>query len=111
ALVDGVNTNPALMGADGVVIEDVIMHEDVSFAYPNDYSGDFDAHPRSPGWPQSQIRVRIMGSPTFTITPAGTNTLDENLPDLQPRDHLYVTAGLTNLPVSFAFNTTTQADG
>jgi len=30
---------------------------------------------------------------------------------LQPRDHLYVTAGLTNLPLTVALNTTTLADG
>ena len=30
---------------------------------------------------------------------------------MQPRNHLYLTAGATNLPLNFAFNTTTQADG
>jgi hypothetical protein len=37
--------------------------------------------------------------------------LDENLPDLEPRNHLYVTAGVTNLAATFAFNTLTQANG
>ena len=41
----------------------------------------------------------------------GTFGLDQNLSDLQPRNHLYITAGLTNLPLTFALNTTTQADG
>ena len=30
---------------------------------------------------------------------------------MQPRNHLYLSAGLTNLPLAFSFNTTTQADG
>ena len=37
--------------------------------------------------------------------------LEQNLADLQPRNHSYVTACLTNLPLTFAFNTTTQANG
>jgi uncharacterized protein (TIGR03790 family) len=109
---NAVNTNPSLSSADGLVVEDIVMHEDYSFAFgPDDHSGDFDIHPRSPGWPQSQMKLRILGSPTFTITPSGTNQLDSNLPDLCPRNHLYVTAGLTNLPATFAFNTTTLPDG
>jgi uncharacterized protein (TIGR03790 family) len=107
-----INTNVQLSGPDGLVVEDIVMHEDYAYAFgPNDHSGDVDIHPRSPGWPQSQIKVRILGSATFTITPTGTNTLDANLPDLYPRDHLYVTAGLTNLPVTFGFNTTNVPDG
>jgi uncharacterized protein (TIGR03790 family) len=112
ALLNSVNTNAALQGADGLVVEDIVMHEDFAYALgTNDHSGDFDIHPRSPGWSESQIQVRILGSPIFGITPSGTNKLDANVTDLEPRDHLYLTAGATNLPVTFAFNTTTQADG
>jgi hypothetical protein len=112
ALLNSVNTNAALQGADGLVVEDIVMHEDFAYALgTNDHSGDFDIHPRSPGWSESQIQVRILGSPSFGITPSGTNKLDANVTDLEPRDHLYLTAGATNLPVTFAFNTTTQADG
>jgi hypothetical protein len=31
--------------------------------------------------------------------------------DIQPRNHLYVAAGVTNLPVTFRLDTTTLADG
>jgi hypothetical protein len=111
AFLAAVNTNANLSGADGLVVEDIVMHEDYTFAFGlNDHSGDFDIHPRSPGWPQSQIKVRILGS-VFSINPAGTNTLAANLPDLRPRNHLYVTAGLTNLPVTFGLNTTALPDG
>jgi hypothetical protein len=45
------------------------------------------------------------------VTPSTTNTLDGNVTDLEPRNHLYVTAGVTNLPMTVPFNTLTQADG
>jgi hypothetical protein len=131
ALFNAVNANPALTGADGLVVEDVLMHEDYATfgIYPtNDYSGEFNIRARTGGWPQSQIQVRITGSPTFgiwtgpppipvptepnfTYAPSQTNRLDGNISDLQPRAHLYVTAGVTNLPMTFGFNTTTQAFG
>jgi hypothetical protein len=57
------------------------------------------------------VQLAVTGSATFIITPGDTNRLDENITDLYPRNHLYVMAGLTNLPLSFGFNTTTQADG
>ena len=77
----------------------------------NDHSGEFNLRARGGGWPLSQMQVRFTGSPTFTVVPAGTNHLDENLLDLEPRAHVYVTAGATNIPVTFSFNTTTQAFG
>jgi hypothetical protein len=45
------------------------------------------------------------------ISPLGAQKLDAYLGDLQPRNHLFVTAGLTNLPLAFAFDTTAQANG
>src|SRR5439155_7178222 len=59
----------------------------------------------------SQIQARLTGSGTFGIGPSGPVKLDDNVNALQPRAHLYVSVGLTNLPLTFAFNTTTQADG
>ncbi len=115
ALINAVNTNLALQSADGIIIEDVNMHEDYPYNVyvygTNDHSGEFNIRARSPGWPQSQIQIRLSGSPTFTIQPSGVNRLDENLDDLQPRGHLYITAGTTNLPLTFGFNTTTRANG
>jgi hypothetical protein len=55
--------------------------------------------------------VAFSGSSAFQILDAGTNRLDENVNDLYPRNHLYVTAGVTNLALTFEFDTTTQADG
>jgi hypothetical protein len=113
AFFGAVNSSPNLLGTDGVSVQNVVMHEDFPFAFgPDDHSGDFDIRPRSPGWPASQVKARVRaGGPNLTVTPSTTNTLDANLTDLEPRNHLYVTAGLTNLPLTFALNTTTQADG
>lgn len=110
-----VNTNSALEMADGVIVEDINMHEDWpynQYVYgSNDFSGEFVFRARSAGWPESQVRVRLTGSATLLIQPNSTNRLDENIEDLRPRNHLYVTAGLTNLNLTIPFNTTTNADG
>lgn len=114
-LFDLVNTNGGVQQPDGLVVEDVNLHEDWpynEFVYgSNDFSGEFNLRARSPGWPESQLRVRLSGSPSFLIKPSGTNRLDENVGDLRPRNHIYVTAGLTNLDLSIPFNTSTNADG
>ena len=112
AFFDAVNTNSALQSGDGLVIEDVIMYEDYAvFFGPNDHAGEFNIHARGSGWPSSQIKACLGGSPTFTLQPAGTNTLDENLSDLQPRNHLYLTAGVTNLSLAFPLDTSALSDG
>ena len=111
-LFNAVNASVNLSGPDGLIVEDINMHEDIPFIYGNnDHSGEFNIRARSPGWAQSQIQVRLTGSPTFSITPSTTNRIDENVPDLQHRDHLYIIAGTTNLAASFGFNTSTQMNG
>ncbi len=100
-LADAVNATPELQGNDGLAAEDVT--DGVAG------SADFNLRARGTGFAASQIQATLTG--TFLITPVGAVRLDENLSDLQPRNHLYITAGLTNLPVTFGFNTTTQADG
>jgi uncharacterized protein (TIGR03790 family) len=112
AFFDAVNANSALQSGDGLVIEDVIMYEDYTYAYgPNDHAGEFNIRARGAGWPSSQIKACLSGSPTFTLQPAGTNTLDDNLSDLQPRNHFYLTAGVTNLSLTFPLDTSALSDG
>jgi uncharacterized protein (TIGR03790 family) len=106
-LVNMVNTNAALQGGDGVAAEDFIGFNPLT-GKPNP---QFNLRARSVGWDGAQLQASLVGSSAFAIQPAGTQRLDQNLPDLQPRDHLYLTAGVTNLPLTFMFNTTTQADG
>lgn len=109
ALIDSVNTNASLQGVDGVVIEDVVKYEDLGYGP----EVDFNIRARSPGWSAAQIQVRFTGSATFQYfpSPGSTYHLDDHLADLQPRNHLYVTAGLTNLPLTIPFNTSGLADG
>lgn len=114
-LFDAANASPALQTPDGFVVEDVNMHEDWpynQYVYgSNDFSGELNLRVQTTGWPASQLRVCFSGSAEFMIFPQGTNSLDDNLGDLRPRNHLYVTAGLTNLNLVIPFNTTTNADG
>jgi hypothetical protein len=43
--------------------------------------------------------------------PGSDFALDQNLTDLQPRNHLYVSAGATNLPVAISLDTSQLSDG
>ena len=45
------------------------------------------------------------------ISPSSAAMLNDNLSDVQPRNHVYVVAGATNLAFTFPLNTTTLADG
>jgi uncharacterized protein (TIGR03790 family) len=110
-----INASPSLIGPDGFSVEQINFHEEEpyrTFIYgPNDHSAEFTLRARSPGWRESQIQVALSGSSAFTILDAGTNRLDENVSDLQPRDHIYITAGVSNLAFAFPFNTTTNEGG
>jgi uncharacterized protein (TIGR03790 family) len=97
-----INSTPGLQGDDGLVAEDLTR-----FASTNYYQ--FNLRARSAGWDAAQIQTHITGS--FDIFPPDNQRLDENLSDLQPRNHLYITAGVTNLVLPFALNTTNYADG
>lgn len=112
---DAINTSPSLQSADGLVVEDINMHEDFPYNLyiygTNDHSGEFNIRARGAGWPASQITVAIQGSSSFKWTPSGSNLLAENMADLQPRQHLYLTAGLPAFPVAFSLDTSALADG
>jgi len=104
SLLTAINNRAALTGADGVVAEDLR----IGAVGPNP-AGQFNLRARAVGWKEAQIQSILTG--TFTIYPNVTERLDDNLNDLRPRNHLYVTSGLTNLSVTFPFNSTTNADG
>jgi hypothetical protein len=107
-LLDLINTNtsPSLQGPDGLAGEDLVSGQIGPLP-----AVEFNLRARSIGWDPAQIQVAVTGSVTFAITPNGTVKLDENVSDLEPRNHLYVVAGVTNLASTFGFNTTTQANG
>ncbi len=108
-LLNAINANADLLAADGIAASDFIDY--TVYLSPSINGGEFNLYARTPGWPASQIQVSLSGSANFGISLLGTKYLDENVGDLQPRNHLYVAAGVTNLPLTFPFNTTTVADG
>lgn len=96
------NAHPNLQGPDGIVAED--------FYVSASGDGKFNLYARSGGYPAAQIGVRAYRS-GVNILPSSWRTLSKNLADLQPRNHLYVTAGATDLTASFTLDTTQLTDG
>ncbi len=96
-----VNANPALQSADGVLAAE----------FSNDtwcgiVAAQLTLYARSPGWPASQIQVAFTASTNLLALPSGTNRLQDNLTDLRPRNHFYVSSGAASLPASFVLDTT-----
>lgn len=108
-LVTAINGNAGLSATDGVVAEDFIDYLPVTSPPIN--AAEFNLRARTAGWKASQIQVTLSGSSNLVINPNGTQALDQNLSDLQPRNHLYLTAGVTNLLFTFPLDTTTLSDG
>jgi hypothetical protein len=105
-LFNAINNNAALQAADGLVAGDFFPYEGYSLPYT-----EFNLYAQTAGWPASQIQVAFTGSPGLVVSPVGIQALGQNVSDLQPRNHLYVTAGATNLSFAFPLDTTALADG
>jgi uncharacterized protein (TIGR03790 family) len=106
ALLNAVNANPDLQGPDGVRASDF-----ADDTYCGIVAAQFTLYARSPGWAASELQVVLTASADLLTLPPGTNRLQDNINDLRPRNHLYVSSGATALPVNFAFDTTRFADG
>jgi uncharacterized protein (TIGR03790 family) len=104
SLLSLVNGTAALQTADGLGGSDLYYD-------PNLFAAQFTLVARSLGYPASQIKAALTCSAGLLIAPVGTNRLQDNLSDLQPRNHFYVSSGVTNLPVSFVLNTALYPDG
>jgi len=103
ALMDQINANAALQTADGANASDLL-----------DQGGGFYGfllNAASPGWPAAQILTVFTGSTNLDAMPAGANPLDDNVSDLQPRAHVYLSSGAASLPLRFTLDTTRFADG
>jgi hypothetical protein len=72
---------------------------------------EFNLFARTPGWPAAQIQAVITTSQDLTPIPTGSFHFQDNVSDLMPRNHLYLAAGTTWLPVSYNLDTTQLADG
>jgi uncharacterized protein (TIGR03790 family) len=96
-----VNATAALQGSDGVVAEDFNVVG---------ITASFKLRARSRGYDAARTSVQLK-SYGVTTGPSSQRTLTQNLSDLQPRNHLYVSAGATDLNVNAPFDTTTLPDG
>ena len=98
-----VNDEPALQEADGLMVEDLTTGW---FS-----SAQFSVRARSPGLGAAALRVSLAGSDSLVIRPETETTLDENISDLRPRNHVFVTAGAPQVTVNFTLDTSLLADG
>jgi hypothetical protein len=97
-----INSNPALQGGDGVQTED--------YAYGSG-AATFNLYARSPGFQAATIQVQYHGYNGVQISTPSPGALMQNLSDLQPRNHLYVTAGASRIALTFPLATTNLPDG
>jgi uncharacterized protein (TIGR03790 family) len=102
-LMNQINANAVLQTNGGVNASDLLDQGDGFYG--------FLVNATSPGWPAAQIQTVFTGSTNLDPMPAGTNALNDNFLDLQPRAHLYLSSGTASLPVQFTLDTTRFADG
>jgi len=105
-LVNLINSNPALESTDGLFASD--FFDEDPYAIP---AVQFFLYAQTAGWPASQILSTLDTSTNLQSTPAGTNPLADNVSDLRPRNHLYLSSGGNSLPVNYSFDTTQMPDG
>ncbi|HEY2952287.1 MAG TPA: TIGR03790 family protein [Verrucomicrobiae bacterium] len=103
-LLAAINGAASLQSADGLVAEDLLDLEPGSAA-------QFNLRARSQGFAAAQLQADFGVTLPVVVMPSAAVRLNENIGDLQPRNHLYLTAGQTNLAFSFALNTTNLSDG
>jgi hypothetical protein len=105
-LVSQINANPALLAADGLFAADFFDYD--PYGQP---LAQFILYARAPGWPAAQIQTQFSTSTNLQASPTGINPLADNVGDLRPRNHLYVSSGANSLTVNFSLDTTRLADG
>jgi uncharacterized protein (TIGR03790 family) len=104
-LMNLMNTNAALETADGVMVSD---YGDTEPDFPG---AQFFVYARTAGWRAAQILSMWTTSTNLAGAPPGTNPLTDNVSDLRPRNHLYVSSGTNSLTVNFPLDTTQLPDG
>jgi uncharacterized protein (TIGR03790 family) len=97
------NSMSDLQGKDGVIGEDLGTGV---FG-----SAVFNVRARSSGPEAAAVQVRVTGSSRLVVSPQGATSLTENLSDIVPRNHLYITAGAASLNVACNLDTTRLEDG
>jgi uncharacterized protein (TIGR03790 family) len=102
-LVRRINADAGLQGPDGVVAEDFTPG---ALGAPT-----CNLLPRSPGLRAAGVKAMLTCSSPLAGNPSVATPLSANFSDLQPRNHLYLTTGATELTVNFPLNTTSLPDG
>jgi hypothetical protein len=104
-LMNAVNATTDLQSPDGVTAADLLFD-------PADPTvAEFLLYPRYPGWAAAGVQATLTASPDLVVLNPGAHTLEDNLSDLRPRNLLYVSAGLNELPIAFRLDTTQVPDG
>ena len=104
-LVNLINATPALQSADGVLAADFADYESPP------PTAQFFLYARTPGLLAAQIMVTLTTTADFLTTSTNAGPLADNLSDLWPRNHLYLSSGLGSLPVNATGDTTPWPDG
>jgi uncharacterized protein (TIGR03790 family) len=98
-----INASPVLQGADGVMAED--------FTPGILGTPTCNLVARSPGLKAAGVKVALTCASPLAGSPGIATPLTANLTDLQPRNHVYLTAGAAKLAVNFSLNTSVLPDG
>lgn len=102
-LVSLVNSTGALQGGDGVLASDL----DTNLAS----EVEFNLYARGSGAAAAGIQAQLTAArPLLTSTPHPVN-LNQNLSDLQPRSHVYLSTGAVGAVVDYSLNSIALPDG
>ncbi len=102
-MVNAVNSTPALQGSDGIIAGDLATNLS--------RLAGFNLYARSPGYAAPAIQAAATESGFVMVTPGEPTSLQQNLSDLQSRNHVYVTAGSRTLGLTISLDTTALSDG
>ena len=98
-----INLNASLQGSDGVFAETITTNLFTK--------ASFNVRARGAGTDAAAVRMFLTGAGSSQLSPSSPVTLTANLSDVQPRNHLYVSAGTGRFLLNFPLDTTTLADG
>jgi uncharacterized protein (TIGR03790 family) len=102
-LVTAINSSSSLQGGDGVFADDLVS------SAPG--TASFNLYARGPGREAAAIQIKLSASSSLFTSPSTTMRLDSNLTDLQPRNHLYLSTGTSELALNLPLDTTSLPDG
>lgn len=105
-LLDYVNSNPALQASDGIYGADFDDYSPDGLA-----AADCNLYAQSGGWAAAGIQVTLNASSDLMVLPPGPSLLQDNLSDLEARNHIYVASGSLSLPLNWTLDTTQLQDG